>query len=281
MRNSDITYKALAKMIVAMAVDGYELKLIPDDDHQGMRIKVMTYSRGQLLRSVGYLRHENMNGYHVFGRPASTRFALIDDLDQDALDRLDNDGLTPSLVVKTSPGNFQAWITLLPVEIPLAVSTAATRILAERYGGDIRSAHAQHIGRLPGFTNRKRVHLREDGFYPFTHIHGKPWRGVPPGAATLLAEAEASAALEPNPFASTACSQGGCALVDLSDLDPFDSPMTPDEGQEIYDAEVDCAIRSKAGTDSDPSRAVIPIYRGQRFLRIAGSWRRDVIDPAG
>ena len=42
-----------------------------------------------------------------------------------------------------------------------------------------------------------------------------------------------------------------------------------------------CAIRSKAGTDSDPSRAVIPIYRGQRFLRIAGSWRRDVIDPAG
>jgi len=179
----------IEEMIFALAVYEWQLRLVPDDEHNNLPVISLVYTNAQLLRSIGYLRGENKNGYHIFGRPLTFRHILIDDLDEDALDQLVHDDLRPAVGVRTSKGNHQAWITVSNEEIEPAIAKAMAQILSHRYGGDLGSADAHHLGRLPGFTNRKDIYWN-DGNYPFTGLCGKVFRGVASGASQLLIEAE-------------------------------------------------------------------------------------------
>lgn len=113
--------------------------------------------------------------------------AMIDDLTMDAVERLSRDGLWPCLVVETSSSNFQAWVRLIGTEsVPYATMTAMARHLAETYGGDWRAVSPRQPGRLPGFTNRKPKHQREDGSFPFVKlILAEPGRVASAGVALL------------------------------------------------------------------------------------------------
>ena len=226
MSHSRYTRIPITEMIFALPVDQWQLRLVPDDDHNNLSVLSPVYTKAQLLRSVSFLRGENKNGYHIYGRPICYRHILVDDLDQDALDQLVNDGLRPNAVVRTSPDNHQVWITISEYEITPEIAAAVAKILAKRYGGDPGSTDALHPGRLPGFTNRKDQYWTESG-YPFTGLHGKVSRGVPPGATQLLIEAEKLLASSP-PYTT---SRGACVIPNSTN---DDYPL------EIYDGGNHC-----------------------------------------
>ena len=136
----------------------------------------------QVLKSLLWLRRENLNRGHIYVRPAGAHgLSLVDDLKADALARMKAEGFEPAAVVETSPGNFQAW---LKHGEPLdeAASTRAAKLLAERYGGDLGSADWRHFGRLAGFTNPKPNRRLASGLQPFARLleaSGQVYRQAP------------------------------------------------------------------------------------------------------
>ena len=180
---SHIQYSRIpvTEMLFALPTDQWQMRLVPDDFNGREPVISPIYNNAQLINSVSYLRLMNKCAYHIYGRPITNRHVLVDDLDQDALDKLKVGGLRPKVVVRTSKENYQAWITISEDEVTSEKAAAAAKILAKRYGGDFGSTYAKHLGRLPGFTNRKDEYWTEKG-YPFTGLHGKVSRGVPPAA---------------------------------------------------------------------------------------------------
>jgi RepB DNA-primase from phage plasmid len=101
----------------------------------------------QVLKSLLWLRRENLNQGHIYIRPAGPHgLSLIDDLNADALVRMKAEGFAPAAVVETSPGNFQAWLKHYETLDELT-STRAAKMLVERHGGDPGGADWRHFGR--------------------------------------------------------------------------------------------------------------------------------------
>jgi hypothetical protein len=149
----------------------------------------------QILKSLLWLRRENLNRGHIYVRPAGAHgLSLVDDLKADALVRMKADGFAPAAVVETSPGNFQAWLKHGEV-LDEAASTRAAKLLAERYGGDPGSADWRHFGRLAGFTNPKPSRRLASGLQPFARLleaSGQVYRQAP----VFIAEVRAALAGE-------------------------------------------------------------------------------------
>ena len=124
----------------------------------------------QVLKSLLWLRRENLNRGHIYVRPAGAHgLSLVDDLKAGAIARMKAEGFEPAAVVETSPGNFQAWLKHAQVLDP-ATSTRAAKLLAARFGGDLGSADWRHFGRLAGFTNPKPERQLESGLQPFARL---------------------------------------------------------------------------------------------------------------
>jgi len=149
----------------------------------------------QVLKSLLWLRRENLNRGHIYVRPAGAHgLSLVDDLKADTIVRMKADGFSPAAVVETSPGNFQAWLKHGEV-LDEAASTRAAKLLAERYGGDPGSADWRHFGRLAGFTNPKPSRRLASGLQPFARLleaSGQVYRQ----ATVFLAEVKAALARE-------------------------------------------------------------------------------------
>jgi len=249
------TRNAMQEFMFGLPSSFYDIIIKPTHSDEVSIRKQLTPN--QLLREVPYLRHRNVNGCHIYGRPSVMRHVLIDDISPDGINALRADGLHPNLVIETSPHNYQAWVTLFPApllppkdgrrgtenfgewaelspfllndDLPADIATAAARLLAERYHGDSGSADARHLGRLPQFTNRKPMYEADDGRFPWTWVVSMPRRTVARGASALLRDAIMVARSR----ASSSSPRGGCV--------PFDgasssiSVMTPDEARMIYE----------------------------------------------
>ena len=229
--NSAITKRQLTECVFALCRN-WQMRLVPSDFD--MPVYNPNFLDAKLITSTQFLRSQNMIGYNIFGRPLSNRHILVDDLHVDALDDLVEAGLAPAVVIETSKANYQAWLTVSDQDLNEAVAAATARILAERFGGDIRSAKAGQLGRLPGFTNRKDKH-ESHGLYPFTRIARRVRRGVAPGADALLREAEERARQAPALWSS------GAGLTSLDRLTPS-NVLTPQEAQDIY---AECVDRAR------------------------------------
>lgn len=152
------------------------------------------WTPGEVLHSLPWLRRENVGGGNIYTRPAQAEpsgLVLVDDLDQSQVARLRSDGLAPALEVETSPSNFQAWIRLPGTPEP-AIRTAASRILARRYGGDVGAVGFRQFGRLAGFTNRKPKHKGKgrNGGFPWVLLRQASGELARAGQA-IVAEAQA------------------------------------------------------------------------------------------
>jgi len=79
------------------------------------------------------------------------------------------EGFNPAVVVETSPDNYQCWVKL-HMEVGLDLQTVISKRLQKMYGGDSGAVAAGHSGRLAGFTNRKPVHVQDNGLYPFAKL---------------------------------------------------------------------------------------------------------------
>jgi hypothetical protein len=129
-----------------------------------------TWDSESLLRSVGWLRLQNLRGRNIYIRPQGEHpLSLLDDLTVESVERMKSEGFGPAVVVETSLGNFQAWVNHGEV-LPKDVSTRAAKVLSQKFLGDPSSADWRHFGRLAGFTNRKKQHISKDGLSPFVKL---------------------------------------------------------------------------------------------------------------
>jgi len=135
---------------------------------QGTMILREGWSDADLGHALGWLRASNARGAQIFVRPQVPQLTavLIDDI---PLIRIVSLRPAPTVVVETSPGNTQCWLTLTQ-----SVSPAQAKVIAQtfqqRWQGDPGSADGQHFGRLVGFTNRWNRHRRANGTYPLVRL---------------------------------------------------------------------------------------------------------------
>jgi len=163
----DRTRDAVIRQVDAMHVQTFEVGVF---DAAAEQMIPRTWSKEALVKSVAWLRFENLQGRNIYVRPSGTHsLSLIDDLKADAVEKMRGTGFTPALVVETSPGNFQVWVQHGRV-LPKDLSTATAKALARRFGGDQGSADWRHFGRLAGFTNRKEKHRQADGYFPYVRL---------------------------------------------------------------------------------------------------------------
>lgn len=180
------TYQAVVGQVDAMGMPRYEIGLLHPQD--GMLLR--TWSRHQLLHSIGWLRHMNAKGCHVYLRPAdSYGVVLLDDLDATAVSRLKHDGLQPAAVVETSKDNYQSWIRLIRNReqrpIPADLIHQLLLDLVNKYGADPGCSDWRHFGRLAGFTNQKPCHACH-GRQPFVLLRFAAAVVAPQGRERLL-----------------------------------------------------------------------------------------------
>jgi hypothetical protein len=168
----DKTVEAVQAQIGAMASEVFEVGLFKPDAPDGEPLMLpRVWDRDSLLRSIGWLRHENREGRNIYIRPKGEHdLSLVDDLKAPAIAAMTRTGFTPAIVAETSPGNFQAWLKH-PEQLSKEMGTAAARVLTEKFGGDRGAADWRHYGRLAGFTNRKEKYRdQETGLYPFVKL---------------------------------------------------------------------------------------------------------------
>jgi hypothetical protein len=155
-----------------MAADVFEVGLFKPDAGCGEAVMVpRVWDPEALVRSIGWLRHENRDGRNIYIRPKGEHnLSLVDDLTREAVGEMMRSGFRPALIVETSPGNFQAWLKH-PEQLSKEMGTAAARALAEKFGGDRGAADWRHYGRLAGFTNRKEKYRdTSSGMHPFVRL---------------------------------------------------------------------------------------------------------------
>jgi hypothetical protein len=226
----------------------------------------------QVLKSLLWLRRENLNRGHIYVRPAGTHgLSLVDDLKAAALVRMKADGFVPAAVVETSPGNFQAWLKHGEVLDEVA-STRAAKLLAERYGGDPGSADWRHFGRLAGFTNPKPSRRLASGLQPFARLleaSGQVYRQAPVFIAEVRAELAGEGAIVGG--AQDGTGEGAPELLPIKPLAEFHSDARYDG--DLHRADLAWARHAAAmGLSASEIRAVI---MDARDLAKKGSAKRQ------
>lgn len=158
-----VSERMLGRQLQALPARQYEFGIY--DGEMTRRV----WQAREALRSVGWLKHRNARGSHVYLRPAGTEFVLLDDATADALAAIRRDGLAPAVVLETSPANHQVWFRF-PDQLGRDLATGVAQVLAARYEGDAGSADFRHLGRAAGFTNRKAKYRDDDGRYPWVEL---------------------------------------------------------------------------------------------------------------
>ena len=167
----EITENVVRKQLAAMGSAVFELGFYrPDSRGGGPEMLPRTWDAEAVIRSIPWMRFQNLTGRNVYIRPRGEHeLTLLDDLSADAVARLKSTGFAPALVVETSPGNFQAWLKHHR-QLPKELSTAVARKLAAEFGADQGAADWRHFGRLVGYTNRKLTRRLENGQFPFVRL---------------------------------------------------------------------------------------------------------------
>lgn len=157
------------------------------------------WTAAQLVRAatIRFLRIRNSEGCDVYIQPyagsqnAGYILVDLDRADPMVVDLMRAHGHDPCVELQTSPGHgtcvphLQAWIRLSTSPLDPAVATAAGRLLAQSYGGDLASTDWRHLGRLAGFTNQKPARRIPGRYAPWVKlVHARV--GLAPRAEVLL-----------------------------------------------------------------------------------------------
>ncbi len=162
------TIQAITRTLEALQADEYIIRLI----HQDKAPINKLIDPAKLRQEISFYQAKNYEGYNVYFRPVGYQFVLLDDLSRDALPELAK--LMPCLLIETSPKNYQAWLRLRNIPQGREEAHLICKELAALLSADMGSAEPDHIGRLPGFTNRKPKHQKPNGLYPFVEL--KKWQ---------------------------------------------------------------------------------------------------------
>jgi hypothetical protein len=213
----------------------------------------------QVLKSLLWLRRENLNRGHIYVRPTGVHgLSLVDDLKTDALTRMKAEGFAPAAVVETSPGNLQAWLKHSET-LDEAASTKAAKLLAERFSGDPGSADWRHFGRLAGFTNPKPNRRLATGLQPFARLleaSGQIYRQAPVFVAEVKAALAGEVVSETVNSAGERVGQGAPEMLPLRSLAEFHND--PRYGGDLHRADLAWARHAAVmGLSASEIRAAI------------------------
>ena len=123
----------------------------------------------EIAQRIPEMRGLQRRGENLYYTPLSDskHYILIDDMSRTKLEYLIQDGYRPAVVLESSPGNYQAIITVPKLGTPHDKDVGNR--LAERLNreyGDPKLSGCIHPHRAPGFENRKLKHQKADGSYP-------------------------------------------------------------------------------------------------------------------
>jgi hypothetical protein len=164
---TDLTKRAVERQLKGMGLDQVEISIIGGD-----RPHVRTMTPAEIVTDLPRLKRANKSGCSIFIRGPRDQdhdLILLDDLNAFTPDRMKADGVTPAVVVETSPGSYQAWVKLGSPQ-PSEIRHEVARELTTRYGGDPGAVDPHQSGRLAGFTNPKPEHRTRIGS-PFAKLH--------------------------------------------------------------------------------------------------------------
>src|SRR6476469_7092600 len=198
-----LTLQAIRRQLAAMPNDLYLVRLIHHRTRQAFPgERLWTAEQLASAATVGFLRVRNREGCDVYVQPyagdQNAGYILVD-LDQarpTTIATMRAHGHDPCVVLQTSPGHLQTWIRLSTSPLQPAVATAAGKLLATAYAGDLASTDWRHLGRLAGFTNQKPARRTSGGHAPWVKVVSAQ-AGLAPQAEALLQSARASAAPTP------------------------------------------------------------------------------------
>lgn len=162
------TKEVVRRQLRALGNERFELGI----QHRGTgAMELRDLSAESILGLVGFLKWKNQSGHFIRIRPKWPHpFVFVDDLSIEGVYALDRRGFLPSVVVESSPENFQAWLNLGRRVAP-EVMTLIARQVASTLDADRGAANWRQAGALAGFTNCKLKHQRPDGLYPFARLH--------------------------------------------------------------------------------------------------------------
>jgi hypothetical protein len=228
----------------AMAAPAFDIGVKRSD---GAMLLREGWGAKQVLKSLLWLRRENLSRGHIYIRPSGPHaLSLIDDLKPQALARMKAAGFAPAAIIETSPGNFQAWLRH-GERLDEVASTRAAQLLAARFGGDLASADWRHFGRLAGFTNPKPSRQLASGLQPFARLAEAPGQ-VYREAARFIAEVRAgigeTAAADTVIAGEDGAEQGGPELPPVRPLAEFH--QDPRYGGDLHRADLAWARHAAA-----------------------------------
>lgn len=136
------------------------------DNHDGV---TRGFTPEALVQHTPEMQRLPQRGENLYYTPLSEgkHHILIDDMNRGKLERFIQDGYQPAVVLESSPGNYQAIITIPKLGTPhdRDVGNRLAEQLNREYG-DPKLSGGIHPHRAPGYENRKPRYLREDGSYP-------------------------------------------------------------------------------------------------------------------
>ncbi|AXC16240.1 traI protein (DNA helicase I) (plasmid) [Acidisarcina polymorpha] len=152
---------------IKMLPDGQNKIFILDKDKQTGVTRGFTPE--EIAQRIPEMQRLQRRGENIYYTPLSDNkhHILIDDMNRPKFAKLIADGYRPAALIESSPGNYQAIVTLPKLGTPFdrEVANRLTVELNQEYG-DRKLSGAIHPHRAPGFENRKPKHMREDGSYP-------------------------------------------------------------------------------------------------------------------
>ncbi len=148
------------KQIKALNAKSFDVVLV---NVRTQEHKVLKYTDKELIDQYKRLKVENAKGFNVAIRAREkNNYVVVDQIKEESLVRLKNDGLAPALVVE-SQGNNQAWINLKESKerfLPISdnVKKETQKALEIRYGGKQTGVNG-YVGAV-GFREHTQTDLK-------------------------------------------------------------------------------------------------------------------------
>lgn len=160
----DLSAEAIARQIGALGARHYDIVI---REPRSGETKRRSWSKGELLHSVPWLKRMNAKGNDVFIAPTGDQgLVMLDGLNSSELAVLHNKGYLPAATVESCPGRFDVWIKLSERGISEEVRAVAKRGLVQCVGRDPYCGPPATHGRLAGLTNQDEQPHR-DGSTPY------------------------------------------------------------------------------------------------------------------
>lgn len=123
----------------------------------------------ELEKRTPEMQRLDKRGENLYYTPLSDKrhHILVDDMSREKVERFIGDGYKPAVLMESSPGNYQAILTVpkLGTEHDRHIANRLAERLNKEYG-DPNLSGAIHPHRAPAFANHKPERQKEDGTYP-------------------------------------------------------------------------------------------------------------------